>query len=80
MLSPLEPQKRHQDVRATRLENTCTWLLEDERYRHWWGIDSTAPDNDRVLCCYGIPGAGKTVMRFVVNLPFPERTVTRRTF
>jgi len=67
MLSPLEPQKRHQDVRATRLDNTCTWLLEDERYRRWWG-SSTALGYDRVLCCYGIPGAGKTVIRFLAIL------------
>ena len=55
-------------MRASRLENTGTWLLEDERYCHWQGNDSIVQDNDRVLCCYGIPGAGKTVIRLVANL------------
>ena len=58
MLTPLEPLKRHQDVKSLRAENTGTWLLKLERFCKW--RDDTAKEN--VFCCYGIPGAGKTVL------------------
>jgi len=70
LLSPLEPQKRHQDVRSTRLKNTGTWLLQHHRFQKWLESDGTGETHsDRILCCYGLPGAGKTVMRYVFILP-----------
>ena len=58
-LSPLEPTKRHQDIKSNRIENTVgSWLLEDLRFIHWRDGTKTTP-----LCCYGIPGAGKTIIR-----------------
>lgn len=65
LLSPLEPQKRHQDVRASRLEGTGTWLLNHERFLQW-AEGPTQEPSDRILSCSGIPGAGKTVIRYVV--------------
>ena len=65
LLSPLEPLKRHADVKAMRLENTGTWLLELECFRTWCDIKSTDQDgSERILCCYGMPGAGKTMIRY----------------
>ncbi|KAF8421801.1 hypothetical protein EV426DRAFT_671737, partial [Tirmania nivea] len=65
LLSTLEPLKRHVDVRSIRLKNTGTWLLELEYFRTWCDIQSTSI-NSRILCCYGIPGAGKTLISSLV--------------
>ena len=66
ILSPLEPQKQHQEIRLMRLDNTGKWLLEQERFRAWSTHNSIAQNScDRVFYCHGIPGAGKKVMRYV---------------
>lgn len=62
-LSPLEPMKRHTDIQNTRLDNTGNWLLQHNRFEAWRDGRETG---NRILCCYGMPGAGKTVMRYVV--------------
>ena len=59
MLTPLEPLKRHEDVKLPRTKGTGTWLLRLESFGEW--RDSNAIDG-HVFCCYGIPGAGKTVI------------------
>ncbi|KAF8463337.1 hypothetical protein BDZ91DRAFT_313299 [Kalaharituber pfeilii] len=33
-LSPLEPQKRHQAVQASRVKDTGNWLLQSEQFRY----------------------------------------------
>lgn len=65
MLTPLEPLKRHQDVKLPRSQNTGTWLLKLESFSEWRG--NTIAENGRAFCCYGIPGAGKTVIRYVLS-------------
>lgn len=57
-ISPVEPQKRHQDVRSKRLQSTGNWFLETENFRNW--RDDKGSD---ILGCYGIPGSGKTFIR-----------------
>ena len=64
-LTPLEPLKRHQDVRLPRTENTGKWLLTLEPF-YKWRDSNTMEENDYVFCCYGIPGAGKTVIWYAV--------------
>ena len=61
MLTPLEPLKRHEDVKLPRAENTGTWLLQHEPYCEWRD-SNIVEENGHVFCCYGIPGAGKTVI------------------
>ena len=61
MLTPLDPLKRHQDVKLPRAETTGTWLLRLESFCEWRD-SNTVEENGRVFCCYGIPGAGKTVI------------------
>jgi len=62
-LSPLEPQLKHQDIRAHRVEDVGYWLLRKEEYRNWFdGIRGGEPDNS-ALFCYGAPGVGKTYIR-----------------
>ena len=63
MLSPLEPLKRHQDIKFPRSKNAGMWLLELESFTKWRD-GQTMEENGRVFCCYGIPGAGKTVIRY----------------
>ena len=61
ILTPLEPLKRHKDVRQPRAKNTGTWLLKLEPF-YKWQYSNTLEENGYVFCCYGIPGAGKTVI------------------
>ena len=61
MLSPLEPLKRHQDVKLPRAKNTGTWLLSLESFCEWRDYNS-GEEGGYVFCCYGIPGAGKSVI------------------
>jgi len=62
-LSISEPHAKHQDIRSGRFEETGTWILRAAEFRAW-SVGGT--DVPRVLACYGIPGAGKTVIRWVV--------------
>ena len=48
-LSPLEPNTRHQKIRAKRFDGVGDWLLETREWREWRGSDG---GNDRaVLFC-----------------------------
>ena len=67
MLTDLEPLKRHQDVKAPRSENAGAWLLNLESFSTWQDSDTIA-ENRHVFCCYGIPGAGKTVIRYIQSI------------
>lgn len=62
-LSPLEPQKRHQDIRSKYLKGTGNWFLEIEEFRKWRDGNGVKGDGTHIFGCYAIPGAGKTVMR-----------------
>ena len=60
-LSPLEPEQRHQGIRAGRLDGVGNWVLETKEFREWRDAedDCVSP----VLFCYGNPGVGKTYIR-----------------
>ncbi|KAI5792255.1 hypothetical protein FPQ18DRAFT_305547 [Pyronema domesticum] len=61
-ISPLEPHKRHQDIRQKRLEGTRNWFLLEPEFQKW---RDSEPDDDSIgsiLACSGIPGAGKSVI------------------
>ena len=60
-LSPLEPQKRHQDVRTNRLDGIGNWVLETNEFRKW--TDEEDGCVERVFFCCGNPGVGKTYLR-----------------
>jgi len=60
-LSPLNPQKRHQDVRTKRLAGLGNWVLETSEFIRW--RDAENGSVDQVLFCYGGPGVGKTYVR-----------------
>ena len=60
-LSPLDPRRRHQDVRIDRLDGVGNWLLETNEFREWRSSEGRA--DKAVLFCYGDPGVGKTYLR-----------------
>jgi len=60
-LSSLEPQKRHQHLRESRLEGVGEWIFRTSEFRRWnAGEDGFAHS---VLFCHGDPGVGKTHLR-----------------
>ena len=61
-LSPLEPQLRHESVRADRLGGVGNWILETKEFRRWSGTEGGCVEP--VLFCYGNPGVGKTYLRY----------------
>ena len=58
-LSPLEPHKRHQDVRNLRLDGIGDWVLKTSEFESWHRGSSEKP----VLLCFGSQGVGKTYIR-----------------
>jgi len=60
-LSPLDPKRRHQDVRSDRLDGVGNWLLDTKEFREWRSNENGVDKS--VLFCYGDPGVGKTYLR-----------------
>ena len=60
-LSPLEPHKRHRDVRSGQLEGVGEWVLRKSEFESW--CKSQDGSVDRALLCYGGQGVGKTYIR-----------------
>jgi len=60
-LSPLEPHRRHQDVRNRRLDGVGDWVLQRKEFESWCRSQDR-PANPTLLC-YGGPGVGKTYIR-----------------
>ncbi|KAB8249813.1 hypothetical protein BDV35DRAFT_377910 [Aspergillus flavus] len=61
-LSPLSPSARHSENQRVRVEGTSVWILEDPRFLDWSGEGPSS----QALCCFGNPGAGKTIISSVV--------------
>ncbi|KAJ7659519.1 hypothetical protein B0H17DRAFT_1212850 [Mycena rosella] len=59
-LSPLNFFPRQAEILSSRQPGTGEWLLEDDRFEAWKSGLGGA------LWCYGIPGAGKTVLASIV--------------
>ena len=62
-LSSLEPQKRHQHLRESRLGGVGQWIFQTGEFRRWntgTGKDGSAHS---VLFGHGDPGVGKTHLR-----------------
>jgi len=62
-LSPLEPQRRHHDIRTRRVDDVGDWLLQTEEYRNWFGDIRGGECDGSALFCYGGPGVGKSYIR-----------------
>jgi hypothetical protein len=55
---PLNPQDRHVNICAKRLKGTGEWFTSMTEFQEW--RDSSKKSN--LFGCYGVPGAGKTVI------------------
>ena len=62
-LSPLEPQKRHHDIRTRRVKEVGDWLLQTEEYQNWFSGTPESKSDGSALFCHGGPGVGKTYIR-----------------
>ncbi|KAI5806005.1 hypothetical protein BZA77DRAFT_368831 [Pyronema omphalodes] len=62
LISPLEPHKRHQDIRQKRLKGTGNWFLLEPAFQTWSNGQSHDANIHPVLACSGNPGAGKSVI------------------
>ena len=60
-LSPLEPQRRHQHIRESRLKGTGNWIFQTSEFRRWDAKKDGSSHS--VLFCHGDPGVGKTHLR-----------------
>ncbi|KAJ7430746.1 ankyrin repeat-containing domain protein [Mycena latifolia] len=58
--SPLNSFPRQAEILSSRQSGTGEWLLEEDRFKAWKSSLGGA------LWCYGIPGAGKTVLASLV--------------
>ena len=68
-LSPLDPNKRHQDVRNRRFDGVGEWVLQRSEFESW--RESRDGSVNRTLLCYGGPGVAKTYIRY--NKKFLQR-------
>ena len=62
-LSPLEPLRRHHNIRNRRVDEVGDWLLQTKEYRNWVGGIGGRGSDGSALFCYGGPGVGKTYIR-----------------
>lgn len=59
-LSPLQMHQTYQTVSDRVEKGSGTWLLESDQFKRW---ESDSPET---IWCWGIPGAGKTVMASII--------------
>lgn len=60
-LSTIDFKANHHDISSRRAERTGQWLLNCREFKAWLSSASNT-----VLWCYGIPGAGKTIMSSLI--------------
>ena len=59
-IQPYNPRQNHDKSRRLRSPGTGFWLTESDEFRSWLSCSCAR------LWCYGIPGAGKTVLASLV--------------
>jgi len=69
-LSPLEPHRRHQEVRNQRLDGVGDWVLRRSEFESW--LKSQDGSVGAILVCHGSQGVGKTHVRYMI-LPKDHR-------
>ncbi|KAI5814522.1 hypothetical protein BZA77DRAFT_250054, partial [Pyronema omphalodes] len=65
-ISPLDPMKRHEDLKSKRFEGTGAWFLKSPKFVTWCRGAASDEGFNPVLACYGDPGVGKSVMSTLV--------------
>ena len=56
-MKPSDYETYRDELWRRRQEGTCTWLLDDERYKTWNDVNGQA-----ILWIHGDPGCGKSVL------------------
>ncbi|KAE9368038.1 hypothetical protein N431DRAFT_494895 [Stipitochalara longipes BDJ] len=56
-LSKVDSKHRHRRLKESRHDGTGAWFTSSSEYEQW-----KAASQSSVLCCYGIPGCGKSVL------------------
>ena len=74
-LSPLQPHKRHQDVKKSRFDGVGEWVLRRGEFESWYG--SQAESVNATLLCFGGQGVGKTYIRYRCVLEEQGTMLTR---
>jgi len=62
-VSLLEPQIRHQEIRARRVDKVGGGLLQTQEYQNWLAGIRVGESDGLALFCYGDRGVGKTHIR-----------------
>ncbi|KAL3421159.1 ankyrin repeat protein [Phlyctema vagabunda] len=57
LLSITSSEGRHKKLKPLRHAGTGNWILTTAEYQRWTELNGTS-----ILCCYGIPGCGKTIL------------------
>ena len=74
-VSPLEPHKKHRDVRNCRLNGVGEWVLRRSEFESWYKNQDGS--GNPTLLCYGGQGVGKTYIRYKSILPERWTMLTR---
>lgn len=61
-LSGTDPSTNFNTARKKHEKDTGKWLLHSEKFQSW------KKTNGHIMWLYGIPGAGKTILRFISSL------------
>ncbi|EAU89676.2 ankyrin repeat domain-containing protein 50 [Coprinopsis cinerea okayama7 len=66
-LTPINFKSQQDEAYSRSVEGTGRWLLQHDQYERW------ASEDDGVLWCRGIAGAGKTTLASMINLDLQKR-------
>jgi len=75
-LSPLEPGRRHQDVRNRRFDGVGEWVLQSDEFVSWH--ESHDGSGGHALRCYGGQGVGKTYIWYKTTFHKPQTMLTEK--
>lgn len=63
MLSALKYDEKQRKLQKIRYGDTGSWLLKNNVFTEWLNSEKSS-----CLCCYGMPGSGKSVLTLSFNL------------
>jgi hypothetical protein len=71
LISSLQPERRHVDVKAKRSKGTGAWFLNTPAFAAW---SAFADGQDyHALLSFGAPGAGKSILLCVFDRIIKQR-------
>lgn len=64
---------KHKKFQSLRQEGTGVWILHHDLYQDWYNATRSA-----ILCCFGIPGCGKTILASSIVDMLQSNTVSHK--